>query len=451
MVLVMSNVARLRAAMAKGNLSARALMDSVLQRIESDEGEGTRAFLSVYREEALNHAGRIDRARANGDALPPMAGIPVAVKDLFDIKGEATRAGSKLLSRSPPARRDALVVARLKEAGLTIIGRTNMAEFAASAVGSNPHYGTPRNPWNRAHTPGGSSSGAAVAVADGMSVLAVGSDTVGSIRVPAALCGVVGFKPTQARVPLGGAFPYAPTLDSIGPLARSVSDCAALDAVLSGEDHAELAGRNLAGLVLAVPQGFVTQDLDAHVGAAFERACALLVAAGARLPSVRISELDEVRESGITATIQFAEAYAIHERQLFEHGSDYDPHVRGRLLQGKDISAAQYLHALQLRQTLIERIDQVTNPFDALLMPTVPIIAPTIAACEGQDAAIRSTLIRNTAPFNVVDRCAISLPMSDIGEPPAGLMLVGARGADRTLFKIALAVERALARARPEN
>src|SRR6059058_1378452 len=250
-----------------GRTSARKLVDECLARIADSSGEGARTFIHVDKESAIVAAEAMDRLRRANAAPSPFAGIPVSIKDLFDIKGQVTRAGSRALDDSPPAEHDAAALARLRNAGFVVIGRTNMTEFAYSGIGINPHYGTPKGAWNRAegHVPGGSSSGAAVSVLDGMAHGALGTDTGGSCRIPAAFNGIVGYKPTQRRVPLDGAVPLSFSLDSIGPLARSVRCCAILDAVLANEPITALRPRPVKGMRLAVPTTIALDDLDAAV------------------------------------------------------------------------------------------------------------------------------------------------------------------------------------------
>src|SRR6202049_3586650 len=265
-----------------GRTSARKLVDECLARIADTSGEGTRVFIHVDAEAAIEAAEAMDRLREVKAAPSPFAGIPISIKDLFDIKGQVTRAGSRALDDSPPAEADAPVVARLRRAGFVVIGRTNMTEFAYSGIGINPHYGTPKGAWQRGvgHVPGGSYSGAPVSVVDRMAPGALGTNTGGSCRIPAAYNGIVGFKPTQRRVPLEGGVPLSFTLDSFGPLARSAPCCAVLDAVLADETVAPLRPRPIKGMRLAVPTTVVLDDLDEAVAKAFERALDTLSRAG---------------------------------------------------------------------------------------------------------------------------------------------------------------------------
>src|SRR4030081_413490 len=257
-----------------GRTSARKLVDECLVRIADTSGEGAQAFIHVDAEAAIEAAEAMDRLREVKAAPSRYAGIPVSIKDLFDIKGQVTHAGSRALDDSPAAEDDAPAVARLRRAGFVVIGRTNMTEFAYSGIGINPHYGTPKGAWQRnvGHVPGGSSSGAAVSVVDGMAHGALGTDTGGSCRIPAAYNGIVGYKPTQRRVPLEGRVPLSFTLDSMGPLARTVGCCAVLDAVLANEPVQPLQPRSIKGMRLAVPTTVALDDLEEAVARTFDRA-----------------------------------------------------------------------------------------------------------------------------------------------------------------------------------
>src|SRR5205807_6907883 len=337
-------------------------------RIADQSGEGQRVFLKVHTEEALATADYCDRLRARGAAPSPFAGIPVSIKDLFDIAGGVTTAGSIVLKDAPAAKHDASAVARLRAAGFIPIGRTNMTEFAFSGLGINPHYDTPRNSYDRAtaRIPGGSSSGAAVSVTDGMAFGALGTDTGGSCRIPAALCGIVGFKPTAARVPISGAYPLSPSLDSVGPLANSVACCAALDAVLAGEPDAELPSMALGDLRLGVLRSYVLDSIAADVAASFERALNVLASAGAKLREITIPELQELPQINSKGGFAAAEAYSWHRTLIAADSGRYDPRVLPRILRGRDQGAADYLDLCRQRASFIERVTPRAAPFDAL-------------------------------------------------------------------------------------
>src|ERR1035441_6043195 len=282
--------------LASGRSSARQLVDRCLARIADASGEGARTFIHVDAEAAIEAAEARDRLREVKAAPSAYAGIPVSIKDLFDIRGQVTRAGSRALDDSPPAEADAAVVARLRRAGFLVIGRTHMTEFAYSGIGINPHYGTPKGAWQRSvgHVPGGSSSGAAVSVVDGMAHGALGTDTGGSCRIPAAFNGIVGFKPTQRRVPLDGGVPLSFSLDSFGPLARTASCCAVLDAVLADEPIVALQPRPIRGMRLAVPTTLALDELDDEVAGSFERALENLSRQGALIERIAVPEFLDV-------------------------------------------------------------------------------------------------------------------------------------------------------------
>src|SRR6476660_560200 len=262
-------------------MSVRDRLEQALAAIADPKGEGARACLTLYADSARAAADAADARAKAGISLGSLDGTIVTIKDLFNVAGEPTRAGSRIMADAPPADADAPVVRRLRAAGAVIVAKTGMSEFAFSGVGMNPHYGTPGNPADRTRVPGGSSSGAAVAAADHMCEIAIGTDTGGSCRIPAALCGIVGYKPSKQRVPTDGAFPLSFTLDSIGPRARSGADCARGDAVIAGEEHTPLQPANVAGLRLGVPKGFLTTEWDNTVGTRFGAARKRLADAGA--------------------------------------------------------------------------------------------------------------------------------------------------------------------------
>lgn len=446
----MQTIAQTQARLASGEVTSVALTEAALERAKAPEGEGARVFIALRAEKALAAAAASDAARKSGLVRSPLEGIPVSVKDLFDIAGEVTRAGSAVLKDAAPAAKDAEAVARLQRAGAVIIGRTNMTEFAFSGVGLNPHYGTPRNPYDRANAriPGGSSSGAAISVTDGMAVAALGTDTGGSVRIPSALCGLVGFKPTARRVPTTGALPLSYALDSIGPLAASVACCAAMDAVLAGTPEARLpVAATLSGLRLAVPTTLVQDGMDSAVAAAFDRALSRLSAAGAKIIEIEVPEFAALGGINAKGGLAAAEAWHWHRQLLESKGEGYDPRVKVRMMRGREMSAADYIDLVQARIAWISAVEARFAPFDAVLMPTVPTIAPRIEelAEETEYGRINLLMLRNPGTINFLDGCALSLPCHQQGEAPVGLMIAGIGGRDRAILSIGQAVQSALA------
>ena len=427
--------------------SSRDVLEGCLPRIADTGGEGSRTFTRVYAAAARAEADAADTLYRTGAATGPLAGVPVSVKDLFDVVGDVTTAGSRVLADAPPAGSDAAIVERLRSAGAVIVGRTNMTEFAYSGVGLNPHYGTPKNPYRRerALIPGGSSSGAAVSVTDGMAAVAIGTDTGGSVRIPAALCGLVGFKPTARRVPMDGTLPLAPSLDSIGPIGHTVACCARVDAVLAGSVYQPMPQVPMSGLRLGVLQGYVLDGLDSPTAAAFDRAMQTLGRAGAKLEAVPFPALARIPASNQTAA---TEAYAWHRTLLERSGHRYDPHVSARILHGAGVLAADYLDLMRARREIIRDAERAFEGFDAILLPTTPRIAPPIAALEASDAVyfdVNGAMLRNTSIFNFLDGCGLSVPCHGGEDAPVGLMLAGLGGWDARILGIGAAVETALA------
>lgn len=422
-----------------------------LRRIADAGAEGVRIFTRVYADSALTAAAAADARTAAGITLGPLDGRIVSIKDLLDVAGETTTAGSKVLRDAPPAAQDAVVVQRLRAAGAVIIGKTNMTEFAFSGIGINPHYGTPGNARDATRIPGGSSSGAGVALARGMCELAIGSDTGGSIRIPSAFNGLTGFKPTQARVSREGAFPLSFSLDTLGPLADDVADCARADAVLSGQPWQPLGQRRVAGLRVGVPRGLLFTQADAQVLAAFEAALSDLKAAQARVDDLALDELlgapFRLQEKG---TLIAAEAAHVHAALLAAGKDDeLDALVLSRLRRGESIAAPHYVGVQQARAALMPRLDAALADYDILALPTVPVIAPTIASLDDEELFHRTNMLvlRNPSVFNFYDLPAVSLPLPRApGEMPVGLMLVGQRNADRALLAVAAALEQFLQR-----
>ena len=428
-----------------GRTSARKLVDECLARIADRTGEGMRAFIRVDAEAAIEAAEAMDRLREVKAAPSPFAGIPVSIKDLFDINGQVTRAGSRALDDSAPAEADAPVVARLRRAGFIVIGRTNMTEFAYSGIGINPHFGTPKGAWQRSvgHVPGGSSSGAAVSVVDRMAHGALGTDTGGSCRIPAAFNGIVGFKPTQRRVPLDGGVPLSFTLDSFGPLARTVGCCAVLDAVLADEPVKPLQPRSIKGMRLAVPTTVALDDLEEAVARTFERALEALSRQGALIERIAVPEFLDVGVMNTKGGFAAAESYAWHRYLIVSHGEVYDPRVAMRIRRGEAISAADYIDLIEMRKSLIARSTVRLAPYDALVLPTTANTPPRIADLADDKAFTAANLLalRNCTLINMIDGCAISLPCHREGEVPVGLMLAAAGGSDRRIFELAAAME----------
>lgn len=438
-------LAALAAELADGRTSARKLVEECLAKIADPAGEGQRAFIHVDKDAALAAADAMDRLRKANAAPSPFAGIPVSIKDLFDIKGQVTRAGSRALDDSAPAEADAPVVARLRRAGFVVIGRTNMTEFAYSGIGINPHYGTPKSVWNRSggHVPGGSSSGGGVSIADGMAYGALGTDTGGSCRIPAAFNGIVGYKPTQRRVPLDGGVPLSTSLDSFGPLANSTACCAILDAVLADEPVAPLQPRPIKGLRLAVPTTIALDDLDEAVARTFERTLQTLSKAGALIEHIEVPEFNDVGMMNSKGGFAAAESYAWHRYLITSKGDVYDPRVAIRIMRGEAISAADYIDLLNARRSLIARIAVRLAPYDALVLPTTANAPPRIADLRDDKEFTVQNLraLRNCTLINVIDGCAISLPSHREGEVPVGLMVAATGGDDRRIFEMAAAME----------
>jgi aspartyl-tRNA(Asn)/glutamyl-tRNA(Gln) amidotransferase subunit A len=435
---LLTDLSLLSLSLARGKTTSEALVRNTIERISDPGSEGSRAFLSVSAERALTEARASDARRQAGRALGPLDGIPVGIKDLFDVCGEVTTAGSDVLRGSHVASRDAGAVARLRSSGMVIIGRTHMNEFAYSAMGTNPHYTTPRAPWDRmaddgrGRAPGGSTSGGAVAVADGLVPAALGSDTGGSTRIPAAFCGITGYRPSQGRVPSDGVFPLAPSFDAVGPLARTVADICLLDTALTGEE-ASPAGR----FKLALAAGLPFDALDAAVAEAVDRAMNRLDLASDM--TFNWSEAGNALRSGQVTAVEAIVAHGL----LYSRKTYYDPRVAKRMSLGEGIPATAYV-AAQVRIASLRRAFDEAMTVDAVVMPTVAILPPRLAELDDEATFFdcNARALRNTLIANVLDLPTISLPLP--GDVPVGLMLMGRRGADRLLLSIASHVEAAL-------
>ncbi|MEM7209198.1 MAG: amidase [Pseudomonadota bacterium] len=428
-----------------GEISSSSLVESALIAAERSNS----VFVTLNADQVRLDAVEVDRARKEGEALPPYAGIPITLKDLFDVRGEVTTAGSRVLAFDPPVEVDAPVVKNLRDAGFIFLGRVNMSEFAFSGMGANPHYGTPLSVWDREtqRLPGGSSSGSGVSVAEGIVPGSIGSDTAGSTRIPAAFNSIFGFKPSYGRFPLEGIYPLSPTTDAPGPLANSVECCYLLDAAMDG-DHApiELAPKPIDQLKLRVPQAAVMDDLDPEVEQAFERTINHLRELGCAIDAEPMPVLDQLLTLFQSTPLATYEAFQAHRVRLKMRADEYDPFVSWRIGSGADISDVDYKTALAHRDDLIARFNLEMEGYDAVVYPTVASLPPKLVEIVSHEAArpINFRCLRNTSTANYFDGCSISLPCTDIGEPPVGLMLSAPKNRDFALFNTASSVEKVL-------
>jgi aspartyl-tRNA(Asn)/glutamyl-tRNA(Gln) amidotransferase subunit A len=431
-----------------GTVTSVQLTEQALAAMTAREGEGSRAFIQVYAQWAREQAEASALRRAAGNALSPLDGVPVSIKDLFDLQGEATTGGSTVLADAPVAESHAAIVDKLLQAGAVIVGKTNMTEFAYSGLGINPHYGTPANPWDRAarRIPGGSSSGAAVSISDGMSLGAIGSDTGGSVRIPAAFCGLTGYKPTARRISMAGVLPLSASLDSVGTLAHDVLSCVALDAVIA-DRPLSLTVKNLADAHFAVPQTGVLEGLDTQVAAAFERAVLTIKQAGAQVSAIPLTEIAELSAINASGGFTALESWQWHQPLIAQRADGYDPRVVSRIRRGKVLGEADRQRLVEQRADWQTRVSQIVQQYDALLMPTVPFIAPRIADLEADEDAyfrVNGAALRNPSVINFLDGCAVSLPCSAQGQAPVGLMVAALPMQDEALMSWALAIETVL-------
>jgi amidase/aspartyl-tRNA(Asn)/glutamyl-tRNA(Gln) amidotransferase subunit A len=444
-----------RDAVQAGRLHAAELLDASLAA--ADGAAARHAFIRRFDAQAHAAAAAVDAAHASGAPQPPLAGLAVSVKDLFDVAGWPTTAGSRVLQGAAPAGADATAVARLRSAGAALVGHTNMSEFAFSGVGINPHFGTPANAATAAldptpRIPGGSSSGAVVSVACGAAWAALGSDTGGSIRIPAALHGLVGFKNTQRLTPLAGSVPLSTTLDTACAITHSVRDAVLLHEVLAART-VRLVARPLNTLRLAVPLTLMLDGLEPAVAMTFERTLARLSAAGAHIEDLALPQLTQLATLNALGGFASAEAWAWHRHRMAEAGEHYDPRVALRIRRGAGIGAADHIDLMHARTAWIQVVETALAGFDALLSPTVPMLAPPLAPLLADDDAffaVNARLLRNPAVVNFLDGCAISLPCQGAGDWPVGLMVWGPALADDAVLDVALTIERELGRAAPD-
>jgi aspartyl-tRNA(Asn)/glutamyl-tRNA(Gln) amidotransferase subunit A len=416
-----------------------------LASIADEAGEGARVFTQVHAVTALAEAERADARRRRAQSLSALDGVVVSVKDLFDVAGHATWAGSRVLQGAPVASVDAPVVARLRSAGAVTIGKTNMTEFAYSGLGLNPHFGTPSNPFGRGgdrRIPGGSSSGAAVALTDRMAEISIGTDTGGSVRIPAALCGLVGWKPTARRIALRGIWPLAPTFDSVGVLANTVTECLLTDAIIADSAPEALSPPH-SPIRLGRLRGYVETELEPHVERTYEAALARIAAAGARIDDLVIPELQRIPQEQPGVTLQSCEAFRVHASLLEQAGDGYDPRVRQRLELGRHIGTEAYAAAAATRRELQHIVTRALEGYDAFLFPTVALEAPPLSAFKEDDTylLLNRKVLRNTSLINFLDGCALSLPCHEPNTAPVGLSIAAPGGSDDRVLRIARALE----------
>lgn len=441
------SIAQLSVLLQSGALDPVVLTEEVLDGIANHRDQSI--FISLVPERARAEARSArDRIRA-GRSRGLLDGIPVAWKDLFDLEGLATTAGSVVLADAEAAARDADVVAALAAAGMVAIGRTNMSEFAFSGLGINPHYGTPLNPHSSdgPRLPGGSSSGAGVAVTAGLVPVAMGTDTGGSIRIPAAFNGVVGYKATRGRYPMGGVFPLAGSLDSLGPLTRTVQDAVWIDAAMRRQTAPSVKGGSVDGLQLIVPETIVFDGIEPEVADAFEAALDRLGKAGASITRRAFPLFAELFElMARLGPLVTAEAFALHRDRLFsEAAARMDPRVVARCKLGEKTAMADYIAILDARKRMIAELAGQVPPGAILVAPTLPHVAPLTAPLEADmDAfvAMNGRTLRNTLIGNFFDWCGVSIPCgTGAAGMPVGLLLSGLPHTDDHLLGAALAAE----------
>jgi len=441
---------RLAAQLGSGETTSTQLIENSYARIEEPAGEGARIFIHLHKDKARKQAAVVDVKRKSGKTLPPLAGIPFSAKDLFDIAGQVTTAGSKVLTDAPAASSTAIVVKRLEDAGMINIGRTNMTEFAYSGLGLNPHYGTPKSIYDRAtgRCPGGSSSGSAVSVADNIVSATLGTDTGGSCRTPAAFNNIVGYKPSCSRMPHEGIYPLSINFDAPGPLGNSVECCYILDQIMAGMGL----NTGLPALVavapntitLTVPQSIVLEDLEPQVANAFSHSLTTLSQAGVNIVECPAPLFNRIIKINAVAGIAQYDAYQLHKELLEKRAEDYDPFVAWRISSSQNITEDMLQETLCLRRELIaEATAMISQPLHAFALPTVAIIPPKIADVEEMEAfkSVNFLALRNTSTFNFLDGCSISLPATAPDTAPVGFMLSMMQARDQDLFSIAAAVE----------
>lgn len=427
-----------------GQVTSSDLTQRAIARAEALRAKGSVAFTRLWPDEALVFARREDTFAASGSLRPsPLAGLPIAVKDNCDVRGDVTQAGARVLAEFAPAQQDAICVSRLRSAGAVIIGKTNMSEFAYANTGDNITFGMPRNPCDPERLVGGSSSGSAAAVADGSVVAALGTDTGGSIRGPAALCGLTAFKPSEKRIPSEGVVPISATFDTIGPIARSIESCAIIDAVLSNSHYRKLPEYPLRGLSFGIPTTMVLDDLDNEVAAVFQGTVKALSESGASVSEFSWPETEPGKWRQAYHMICRNEAYEVHGDLVRNHQDAIHRDVVRPILSGASVTSRVRWEALNLRKAAVEASHDLIGRFHAVIMPTVPIVAPLIKELNEEHTAGRIEYLigRNNEIANFFDCCAATVPCQELEQLPVGLLIMAKSGEDRRVLSIAKAVE----------
>nr|WP_250810980.1 amidase [Neorhizobium tomejilense] len=440
------SIAELSALIQMGKVDPVEVTESVLAGIKAYPDKAV--FISLLEDRALAEAQASSTRIKEGRSLGLLDGIPIAWKDLFDIEGMATTAGSKVLKKAAPAAKDAAIVDLLKQAGMVAVGRTNMSEFAFSGIGINPNYGTPHNPHGKdaPRIPGGSSSGSGVAVAAGLVPVAMGTDTGGSIRIPAGFNGIVGYKATRGRYAMNGVYPLATSLDSLGPLCRTVQDAVWVDAAMRGLAVPQTARQPAQPLDIVIPTNIVFDGAEPGVVAAFEAAIERLAKAGARITRLAFPTFDELPKLMVKyGPMVTAEAFALHREKLSgPDATEMDHRVVARTRLGEKTSLSDYIAIIENRARMIAETEALIGD-RFVAMPSVAHVAPPIAPLEKDDELFFATngkTLRNTGFGNFLDWCGVSIPCgSGDADMPVGFLLSANANCDETLLQAAMAHE----------
>jgi aspartyl-tRNA(Asn)/glutamyl-tRNA(Gln) amidotransferase subunit A len=432
-------------ALRAGRLSALDLVESSLDAIAT-HNDATHAFIRVDADGARASARQMDEERAAGGDRGPLHGLPVSLKDLIDVAGVPTTAASKVFA-DRVAQADAAITQRLRAAGAVLIGKTNLHEFALGTTSEDSAYGPVLHPKDNRRSAGGSSSGSAVAVATGMGLASVGTDTGGSIRIPAAVCGVVGLKPSIGDIPLTGVVPLSRTFDHAGPIAKSVQDAAWLWSVLAGAEIHSVCALEMRSLRIGILGDYFADPVEAEVGAAIERAFDRLRSVGVKTTALTFAPASRIGEAYVNVVLP--EGAAFHAPWLDTRQADYCPTVHARFKSGREISAVAYLQARQTCDELRHAVDGLLSSVDALALPALPIVAPisgqAMVTINGEELPVRAAMLKHTQLFNMTGHPAITLPVETRGLP-VGLQLVGPAGNTARLLDVAAACEAALCR-----